>query len=376
MWVLSVTFVRYYSTLKYSVTSCFTRLPHSTILPYPILHNFSKISLTCSVYIMQCIMSNRLSTSSRSLKTITPTISAHDHVLSAKITPVLSHMLPTSRRILIAKTLLISAYDRILSATISPVCPHHAVYCQQQLHLYYYLMTIHYQQRNYLLSVGLQLIVYDLRSATVLSVMWHIFITMLRFLSPRSQQHLTFTIHIGPYFCNVIYVCIYFCGVLSRVFCLCCFVPLLPVNCRPRTAIPLGHHHGVIHRAAWSSPEPVIRSASCHKFMPRFDAAHCTSPPDAVTCLSYACRFTDVSFLQPFTETAYHKIQTSRANTRHTRIGPLIHSHWCSKNVKIAIMKNFIFLFVYTNNQVARSQDIWGIVKLFVWFWTICLQLI
>jgi len=68
--------------------------------------------------------------------------------------------------------------------------------------------------------------------------------------------------------------------------------------------------------------------------------------------LSYACRFTDVGFLQPFTETAYQKIRTSLASAHRTQVGPHIHSHWCSKSVKIAIMKIFILIFVY--NYVAQ----------------------
>jgi len=46
------------------------------------------------------------------------------------------------------------------------------------------LMTINYQQRYYLLSVGLQLILCYLRSATVLSTLWHIFTTIIEFLPP------------------------------------------------------------------------------------------------------------------------------------------------------------------------------------------------
>jgi hypothetical protein len=226
-------------------------------------------------------------------------------------------------------------------------------------------MTKHYQQRNYLLSIGLQLFVCYLRSVTVLSVMWHththiyIYIYIYIFIYNNvtisvpikpAEPHMYYTYSALFLQCNTrMYLLLWFLAarVLPLLFC-ASFTSSLPASHRHTS----GHHHGVNHRGAWSSPEPVIRSASCHKFTPRFDAAHCTLPPDAIMCLSYACRFTDVSFLQPSTETAYQKIQTSRAITRYTRIGPHIHSHWCSKSVKIATMKIFIFLFVY--NQVAQ----------------------
>jgi len=43
---------------------------------------------------------------------------------------------PPSRRILKTVTPIISARDHILSARISPGCPHHAVYYQRQKHMY------------------------------------------------------------------------------------------------------------------------------------------------------------------------------------------------------------------------------------------------
>lgn len=117
VWVLSFTLVRCYRNRLLREASPF----NCSAVSNPMLHNFSKNNLTCSVYIMLYIISNNLTYSGYIepyIKTIRLIISVHDHILSATISPVLS----TSCRILSATiAFVLLAHDHSLSTKVIPV---------------------------------------------------------------------------------------------------------------------------------------------------------------------------------------------------------------------------------------------------------------